>query len=132
MKLKAIFSTVAMAGMLLFSTASQAAPALDDPSTVLTVMQFTLKPGASREELLNRMTAIRDYGRKQPGIIDNAIMENRNTANSPTFVGVTRWKSFKAWEAMWTSDEFKKLVARVTEIGDINPGTFAPVPAKTK
>jgi heme-degrading monooxygenase HmoA len=132
MKLRAIFSTFAMAGMLLLSTATPAATALDDPNTVLTVMQFNLKPGASREELLNRMTAIRDFGRKQPGIIDNAIMENRNTASSPTFVGVTRWKSFKAWEAMWQSDEFKKLVARVSEVGDITPGTFAPIPTKTK
>lgn len=130
MKLNSLFSTIAMAGMLFLSATSQAATALDDPNTVVTVMQFTLKPGASREELLKRMAAIRDFGRKQSGIIDNAIMENRNAASSPTFVGVTRWKNFKSWEAMWSSDEFKKLVARVSEVGDVNPGTFTPIAAK--
>jgi hypothetical protein len=131
MKLNSLFSTFALAWMLMLSANSQATTALDDPKTMVTVMQFTLKPGASREELLKRMVAIRDFGRKQPGIIDTAIMENRNTASSPTFIGVTRWKNFKAWEAMWSSDELKKLVARVLEVGDINPGTFTPIAAKT-
>lgn len=132
MAIKNVFSMLAIAAGLFFSTTSQAATALDDPNTVLTVMQFTIKPGASREELLKRMTAVRDFGRKQPGNIDNAIMENRNSAASPTYVGVSRWNSFKSWEAMWSNDAFKKLVASVNEVGDITPGTFAPIGAKAK
>ncbi len=100
---------------------------LDDPNTVLTVMQFTLKSGASRDELQKRMMRIRDFVRKQPGLIDNALMENRNHNAAPTFVGVSRWKSFKSWEAMWSSTEFKDLVSKVSEVGEMNPGTFAPI-----
>jgi heme-degrading monooxygenase HmoA len=106
---------------------AQAAPALDDPNTVVTVMQFSARSAATRAQLQERMGAIRDYIRKQPGNIENALMENRNTGGKPEFVGVSRWKSFKDWEALWLKPEFQKFVAAATEVGEINPGTFAPV-----
>ena len=106
---------------------AQAAPALDDPSTVVTVMQFSARNAATRAQLQERMGAIRDYIRKQPGFVDNALMENRNTGNKPDFVGVSRWKSFKDWEALWLKPEFQKLVAAAGEVGEINPGTYSPI-----
>ena len=106
---------------------AQGAPALDDPSTVVTVMQFSARNAAARAPLQQRMGAIRDYIRKQPGYIENAIMENRNPGAKPDFVGVSRWKSFKDWEAMWLKPEFQKLVAAVSEVGEIAPGTYSPV-----
>ena len=106
---------------------AQAAPALDDPNTVVTVMQFSARSAATRTQLLERMSAIRDYIRKQPGYIENALMENRNTSSKPDFVGVSRWKSFKDWEALWLKPEFQKLVAAAGEVGDINPGTYSPI-----
>jgi heme-degrading monooxygenase HmoA len=124
------FSSTLAAFALAFSTATvsvQAAPALDDPSTVVTVMQFSARNAAARAPLQERMGAIRDYIRKQPGYIENALMENRNPGNKPEFVGVSRWKSFKDWEALWLKPEFQKLVAAAGEFGEINPGTFAPI-----
>ena len=106
---------------------SQAVPALDDPSTVVTVMQFSARNAATRAQLQERMGAIRDYIRKQPGYIENALMENRNTGSKPDFVGVSRWKSFKDWEALWLKPEFQKLVAAAGEVGEINPGTYSPL-----
>lgn len=105
----------------------QAAPALDDPNTVVTVMQFSARSAATRAQLQERMGAIRDYIRKQPGYIENALMENRNSGSKPEFVGVSRWKSFKDWEALWLKPEFQKLVAAAGEVGEINPGTYSPV-----
>lgn len=105
---------------------TQAAPALDDPNTVVTVMQFSARNAAARVPLQERMAAIRDYIRKQPGYIENALMENRNPGNKPEFVGVSRWKSFKEWEALWLKPEFQKLVAAAGEFGEINPGAFSP------
>ena len=105
----------------------QAAPALDDPNTVVTVMQFSARSAATRAQLQERMGAIRDYIRKQPGYIENALMENRNAGSKPEFVGVSRWKSFKDWEALWLKPEFQKLVAAAGEVGEINPGTYSPV-----
>ena len=107
-----------------------AAPALDDPNTVTTVMQFSLKAGAKREDLEKRMASIRDFIRKQPGYIENALMENRNGDAKPQFVGVSRWASFKNWEDMWNKPEFQKLIKEVGDVGDINPGTFSPVKRK--
>lgn len=109
------------------AASAQGAPALDDPSTVVTVMQFSARNAAARAPLQERMGAIRDYIRKQPGYIENALMENRNPGAKPEFVGVSRWKSFKDWEALWLKPEFQKLVAAAGEVGDINPGTYSPV-----
>lgn len=72
---------------------AQGVPKLDDPNTVVTVMQFSARNAAARPQLEQRMGQIRDYVRKQPGYIDNALMENRNTGAKPEFVGVSRWKS---------------------------------------
>ncbi len=128
--MKQSFLIIATVMVLLLTGVSHASTSLDDPNTVLTVMQFTLKSGASRDELQKRMMTIRDFIRQQPGLIDNALMENRNHDAAPTFVGVSRWKSFKSWEAMWSSREFKDLVTKVSEVGEMNPGTFAPIGKK--
>ena len=124
------FSTATLAFALAVSSAAamaQAAPALDDPNTVVTVMQFTAKSPATRAQLQERMGAIRDYIRKQPGYIENVLMENRNPGSKPDFVGVSRWKSFKDWEALWLKPELQKLVAAAGEVGDVTPGTYSPV-----
>lgn len=109
------------------AASAQAVPALDDPNTVVTVMQFSARSAGVRAQLQERMGAIRDYIRKQPGYIENVLMENRNPASKPEFVGVSRWKSFKDWEALWLKPEFQKLVAAAGEVGDINPGTYSPI-----
>jgi heme-degrading monooxygenase HmoA len=124
------FHTAVLSLALALSGAAASAhdvSALDDPKTVVTVMQFSARNAATRAQLQERMSAIREYIRKQPGYIQNALMENRNPANKPDFVGVSRWKSFKDWEALWLKPEFQKLVAAVGEVGDINPGTYSPV-----
>jgi heme-degrading monooxygenase HmoA len=124
------FHTVVLALALAAASAStfaQAVPALDDPGTVVTVMQFSARSAATRDQLQQRMGAIRDYIRKQPGYVENALMENRNTGAKPEFVGVSRWRSFKDWEALWLKPEFQKLVAAAGEVGDINPGTYSPL-----
>jgi heme-degrading monooxygenase HmoA len=126
MKLRCAVLALALAAANTAASA-QAVPALDDPNTVVTVMQFSAKSAATRTQLQERMGAIRDYIRKQPGYIENVLMENRTPGNKPDFVGVSRWKSYKDWEALWLKPEFQKLVAAVGEVGDINPGTFAPV-----
>jgi heme-degrading monooxygenase HmoA len=121
-------AVVSLSLALLGTTVSaQGVPALDDPNTVVTVMQFSARNATARAPLQERMGAIRDYIRKQPGYIENVLMENRNTGGKPDFVGVSRWKSFKDWEALWLKPEFQKLVAAAGEHGEINPGTFSPV-----
>lgn len=124
-----LFTTLAALALSLSALAptAHAAPALDDTTTVVTVMQFSVRNPASRSPLKERMLVIRDYLRKQPGYIENALMENRNPGSKPEFVGVSRWRSFKDWEALWLKPEFQKMVAAANEFGDVNPGTFTPV-----
>lgn len=118
-------SLVAATSMALPFTAWSAP--LDDPNTVVTVMQFSAKDSAALPELKKRMAAMRDHLRKQPGYIENALFENRNAQSKPHFVGVSRWKSFKDWESLWLKSDFQKLVSSISEVGEINPGTFAAV-----
>ncbi|MDH4451200.1 MAG: hypothetical protein QE265_11535 [Rhodoferax sp.] len=126
MKTHLTHAAIALA-LLTTTFTAHTAPPLDDPRTVVTVMQFSARNAAARAPLQERMAAIRDYVRKQPGYIENALMENRNPGNKPEFVGVTRWNSFKDWEALWLKPEFQKLVAAAGEFGEVNPGTFSPV-----
>jgi heme-degrading monooxygenase HmoA len=118
---------LAATACLALPLAAAAATPLDDPNTVLTVMQFSAKDAAALPELKKRMAAMRDYLRKQPGYIENALMENRNSQSKPQFVGVSRWKSFKDWENLWLKDDFQKLVRSISEVGELTPGTFAAV-----
>jgi heme-degrading monooxygenase HmoA len=126
MKLAVALFAIALAAANAAS-AAPGTPALDDPDTVVTVMQFSARSAADRGRLQQRMGAIRDYLRKQPGYVENALMENRNPGGKPEFVGVSRWRSFKDWEALWLKPDLQKLVAAVAEVGDLQPATFSPV-----
>jgi heme-degrading monooxygenase HmoA len=109
----------------LVPTPSQAA--LDDPGHVVTVMQFSAKSPASLPALKERMLAMRNFQRQQPGYVENALFENRNVQTSPQYVGVARWKSLKEWETLWQNDAFQKLVRAINEVGETKPGVFTAV-----
>ena len=101
--------------------------AMDDAGTVITVMQFSARTETSRAELKKRMGEMRDYLRTQPGMVENALFENRNPTVKPHYVGVSRWKSFKDWENLWLKQETKLLVRQIGEVGELVPGTFSAV-----
>jgi heme-degrading monooxygenase HmoA len=109
------------------TTSAIAATALDDPNSVITVMQFTARNDAQRAELKVRMAAMRDHLRTQAGLLENALFENRNPASNPHYVGVSRWKSFKDWENIWLNPKTQDLVRRIGEVGTLVPGTFGVV-----
>lgn len=121
----ALFAVPALA--LMAAPPSAGAAPLDDPNSVITVMQFTAKSEASRAELKTRMAAMRDHLRTQPGLLENALFENRNPSNDPHYVGVSRWKSFKDWENLWLNTKTQELVRRIGEVGSLVPGTFGVV-----
>jgi heme-degrading monooxygenase HmoA len=115
--------------VLALAAASPAAGAmaLDDPDSVITVMQFSARSEATRAELKLRMAAMRDHLRTQPGLLENALFENRNTTARPHYVGVSRWKRFKDWENLWLDAKTQALVTRIVEVGELVPGTFGVV-----
>lgn len=114
---------------LAFATTPVAADAasLDDPNSVITVMQFTARNEASKAELKTRMAAMRDHLRTQPGLVENALLENRNPSNNPHYVGISRWKTFKDWENLWLDKKTQELVRKIGEVGTVVPGTFSAV-----
>lgn len=123
-------AVTAYAALTAMTAAAQTTPGalpLDDVGTVMTVMQFSAKSEASRAELKKRMAAMRDYLRTQPGLVENALFENRNTSAKPHYVGVSRWKSFKDWENLWLKQEMQSLVRQIGEVGGLVPGTFSAV-----
>lgn len=101
--------------------------ALDDPNHVVTVMQFSAKSPESIPELKKRMQAMRDFLRKQPGYVENALFENRNPQTSPQYVGVSQWKKLKDWENLWQGEQFQALMRAIGEVGTVSPGVYSAV-----
>jgi hypothetical protein len=128
MSFKRLMKLGVLAGVMTVGSVQAAEPVpFDDPQVAVTVMQFSVKDRAKLPELKKGMQAIRDYLRTKPGLIDNALMENRNSGASPEYVGVSRWRSFKDWENLWLDQELQKLVANVGQFGTVNSGTFSAV-----
>lgn len=120
-----LWTFAAATALALLSTPARTAQ--DDPSEVMTVMQFAAKNPASVPELKKRMLAMRDFQRKQTGLVDNAIYENRNPQTAPQYVGVARWKQLKNWEDLWQNEQFQTLVRAVSEVGTVTPGVYGAV-----
>jgi heme-degrading monooxygenase HmoA len=122
----AAFSVLPLLAVAAASPAAEAA-ALDDPNSVITVMQYSARSEVTRAELKLRMAAMRDHLRAKPGLVENALFENRNATTKHHDVGVSRWKSSKDRESLWLDAKTQALVARIGEVGDFEPGTFGVV-----
>lgn len=66
--------------------------------------------GSSREASLRAMQAIATIVRKQHGLIDDTLLENKNQKNKPTHMHVTRWRNQKDWEALFSNPDFLKAL----------------------
>lgn len=114
-----------IASAMSFTIPAQAA--MDSPDHVVTVMQFTAKSPEAVPELKKRMQAMRDFLKKQPGYVENALFENRNAQTSPQYVGVSQWKKLKDWENLWQGEQFQVLMRGISEVGTVNPGVYNAV-----
>jgi quinol monooxygenase YgiN len=85
---------------------------------VTIVIPLAAAAGKSRDEVVKAMQNIVAVIRKQPGLIDEVLMENKNPANKPTHVHVTRWREMKNWEMVFANADFQKAMAA-------NAGFFA-------
>ena len=85
--------------------------------------------GASREASVKGMQAVAAVVRKQPGLIDEVLMENKNPANKPSHMHVMRWREQKNWELVFSNPEFQKAIkdnAAVLSVTD-GAGIYTPV-----
>jgi quinol monooxygenase YgiN len=102
----ALFATAALCSALLLP---QAALAQAKPTEGVTIVIPLNGIGASREASLKAMKAVQAVVRKQPGLIEEVLMENKNPTNKPSHVHVMRWREQKNWEAVFTDPEFQKV-----------------------
>ncbi len=85
--------------------------------------------GASRDASVKSMQAIAAVVRKQPGLIDDVLMEHKNPANKPSHIHVMRWRDMKGWEAVFINPEFQKILqahAATVQVQDA-AGVYTPV-----
>ena len=88
----------------------QAASAQATPADGMTIVIQLNAIGPSREASVNSMKAVAAVVRKQPGLIDEVLMESKNPATKPSHVHVMRWREQKYWEAVFANPEFQKVL----------------------
>jgi len=113
--IRSMMALTAAIGMVVGAQA-QSKPAA--PEGVTIVIPLAAAAGKSRDEVVKAMQNIVAVIRKQPGLIDEVLMENKNPANKPTHVHVTRWREMKNWEMVFANADFQKAMAA-------NAGFFA-------
>ena len=105
---------------------SQTQPAA--PEGVTIVIPLAAASGKSRADVVKAMQNIVAVIRKQPGLIDEVLMENKNPANKPTHVHVTRWREQKYWEAVFANAEFQQeMNANAAFFAVDGAGIYTPV-----
>ena len=105
---------------------AQTQPAAPDGVTI--VIPLAAAAGKGRDEVVKAMQNIVAVIRKQPGLIDEVLMENKNPANKPTHVHVTRWRELKHWETVFASAEFQKAMASNSGFFTVDAaGIYTPV-----
>ena len=123
----------------IFATASLFALSLAAPATFaqtkplsegVTIVIPLNAIGNSREASVSSMKAIAAVVRKQPGLIDDVVMEHRNPANKPSHVHVMRWKEMKNWEAVHGDPEFQKVLQANKSSVQVQDGAGVYTPIK--
>ena len=86
--------------------------------------------GASREASVKGMKAVAAVVRKQPGLIDDMLMENKNPANKPSHMHVMHWREQKNWEAVFSNLEFQKVIKDNAAVLSVADGASIYTPLK--
>ena len=108
------------------SAQAQSKPTAPDGVTI--VIPLSAAAGKSREEVVKAMQNIVAVIRKQPGLIDEVLMENKNPSNKPTHVHVTRWREMKNWEMVFANADFRKAMAANAGFFTVDgAGIYTPV-----
>ncbi len=86
---------------------SIAKPVVEAPTKeVVVVLELNPAKGATRETADAHIQEIVSFLGKQPGYAGGQFLRNLNSANSPQFVHVTRWRSFDDWEKLFVNPAF--------------------------
>lgn len=129
MKLARKFLTLALFSLTTTATSLSQAQTKPAPEGV-TIMIPLNAHGASREASLKAMQSIASLVRKQPGLLDDQLLENNNPANHPSHMHVTRWREPKNWEAVFSNQEFLKALQAHSAQVTVADGAGIYLPAR--
>lgn len=96
----------------LAAAAALPASALAQPKPVkgITIVIPINALGTSREASVKAMKSVVEIIRKQPGLMDEVLMESKNPDSKPSHVHVLHWRTQKDWEAVFANPEFQKAI----------------------
>ena len=121
-------STMALAAAIGLVSGAQAQSQPLAPEGVTIVIPLAAAAGKNRDEVVKAMQNIVAVIRKQPGLLDEVLMENKNPANKPTHVHVMRWRELKNWEMVFINAEFQKAMASNSAFFTVDSaGIYTPV-----
>ena len=120
--------TMALTAAIAMLPSAQAQTKPAAPEGVTIVIPLVAAAGKSRDDAVKAMQNIVAVIRKQPGLIDEVLMENKNPVNKPSHVHVTRWREQKNWEAVFTNAEFQQAIdANMAFFTVDGAGIYTPV-----
>lgn len=108
------------------------APALAKVQAVkgITIVIPLNATGSSREASVRAMKAVVEVIRKQPGLIDEVLMESKNPDSKPSHVHVLHWRAQKDWEAVFANPEFQKAIQDNSAYLAVSGGASIYTPVK--
>jgi quinol monooxygenase YgiN len=107
MRLLVLLGWLILAGALVVPDLAK--PQNASTQSVTIAMSITAASNASREDVQRALQSLTATVRKQPGLIDQIVLQNVVRSHQPSHVYVTRWRTLAAWEAMLTNAEFRKI-----------------------
>ncbi len=131
MKKRIALLKIAVCSMGLLLAAAVNAQGINPPAamgTVTIVQPFDAAPGKNPADVYKAMQNMAAAVRKMPGLVDDAVLENKNPAIKPTHVHVMRWKDQKSWEAMFSNPDFQKAIKDNASYFSVDAaGIFTPM-----
>lgn len=120
---------LATALAFVYALAPSAVQAQIPPTEGVTIVVPLNAIGPSRAASVAAMQSVVAVVRKQPGLIEEALLANKNPANAPSHVHVMRWREQKNWETLFASPEFRKVLgASASAIALVDSaGIYTPV-----
>jgi hypothetical protein len=110
-----------------------AAPALSQgaaspPGGTIVVLLFTVTPGTPTTTAVAGMKDVIAFVRRQPGLLEEALLASSFPGNKPSHIHLMRWRSLSDWEALHELPEFLSLLQSKGALFEWRPAeVFIPV-----
>ena len=120
-------SIFALAAVGASFAAVSGAQAQTTAAPITLVIELTATRSKPRAEAVAAMKRVVEVIARQPGLVDEMLMENKNPDNKPSHVHVMRWRSLQNWEAVHTNPEFQKVLQANATYFTLSAGIYTPV-----